>query len=378
MIDLRCCLRRGNFHLILDVRLSAPATGVFGPSGSGKSSLLHALAGLLPAEELRLVVDGETLIDTAAGVVPPAHRRRIGLVFQDHRLFPHLSIDGNLRYGMPRAPGAGPAWREVIDLLDIGDLLGRRPDECSGGQRQRIALGRALLSAPRLLLLDEPLASLDRRLARHILPYLRRIRDRFRMPVLMVSHDLDDLLSVTDDLLLVHDGRLAGHGDLIALARDPKHLEQLHDAGLVCVLPGRLEASIDGLATILLDGPGGTRIACPTDGLAPGSQVEVLLRPHDLVLARPPLSEHLSVSNRLPGTVLFITVSPARCIVGIDIGATRPVLAEVAERAVRSLALHEGDRIIVLAKAQAVQTRSETTASARGAGAPTAEPRFCG
>jgi molybdate transport system ATP-binding protein len=357
MIDLHLRLRRGGFRLALDVRITAPATGVFGPSGSGKSSLLHAVAGLLPADELRLAVDGEVLVDTAAGLVPPAHRRRIGVVFQDHRLFPHLSVAANLRYGMS-APGPG-RWDEVLGVLGIADLLERRPDQCSGGQRQRIALGRALLAEPRLLLLDEPLASLDRRLTGQILPYLRRIRERFGIPLIMVSHDLDELLSVADDLILLRDGGLAAHGEVATLARNPDHLGLLHDAGLVCVLPGRLDGRLDGLASILLDGEGQARIACPEDGLPPAGPVEVLLRPDDLVLARPPLPGYLSLSNRLAGTVQFITISPARCIVGIDIGATRPVLAEVAERAIRHLAVQVGDRILVLVKAQAVQARSE-------------------
>jgi molybdate transport system ATP-binding protein len=357
MIDLHLRLRRGGFRLALDARITAPATGVFGPSGSGKSSLLHAVAGLLPADELRLAVNGDVLVDTAIGLVPPTHQRRIGVVFQDHRLFPHLSVAANLRYGMA-TPGRG-RWDEVIGVLDIADLLNRRPDQCSGGQRQRIALGRALLAEPRLLLLDEPLASLDRRLTRQILPYLRRIRERFQIPLLMVSHDLDELLSVADDLLLLRDGTLAAHGDVTSLAQNPEHLGLLHDAGLVCVLPGRLNGRLDGLASIVLDGDGQARIACPDDGLPSAGPVEVLLRPDDLVLARPPLPEHLSLSNRFTGTVRFITVSTARCIVGIDIGATRPVLAEVAERAVRHLAVQVGDRILVLVKAQAVQARTD-------------------
>ena len=140
---------------------------------------------------------------------------------------------------------------------------------------------------------------------------------------------------------------------MTSLARSPEHLGLLHDAGLVCVLPGKLDGHIDGLASIVLDGAGQTRIACGNDGLPASGPVEVLVRPADLVLARPPLPEHLSVSNRFVGTVQFITESPARCLVGVDIGAIRPLLAEVTERAVRHLALRVGDSILVLVKAQA-------------------------
>ena len=357
MIDLDLRLHRGAFPLTVSVRLAGAATGVFGPSGSGKSSLLHALAGLLPVESLRLVVGGEVLVDTRAGLTPPAHRRRIGLVFQDHRLFPHLTIADNLRYGLQTPAGHGPAWQDVIDLLEIGDLLDRRPEHCSGGQRQRVALGRALLAAPRLLLLDEPLASLDRGLKRQILPYLRRIRDRWQMPLLMVSHDLEEVLSLSDELLLLANGQVAGQGDLMHLARDPARLELLHDAGLVCLMPGVVDHHADGLAWVRLTGPGHAHLACANCTAPVGSPVEVLLHPDDLILARPPIGEALSLTNRLPARILQITRSPSRCLVAVDLGADRPVLAEVAERTITALGLTIGEEILVLAKAQAVQAR---------------------
>ena len=356
-IELDCRLRRGGFRLEVAARLDARATGIFGASGAGKSSLLAALAGLIPVESLRLFVDGERLVDTIGGLAPATHLRRVGLMFQEHRLFPHRSIEGNLRFGL-RPGGDGPDFDEVVDLLEVRPLLGRRPSACSGGERQRVALGRALLGAPRLLLLDEPLASLDRGLKRQILPYLRRVRERFGLPMLVVSHDLGDLLTLTDELLLVESGRVAGQGTIDELAARADSLELLHDQGLVFALPGRVTRTDEhGLTWVALEGPSECELACGDCRAAPDTPVEVLLRPEDVILARPPLDARLSLTNRLPGRITQITTSPERVLVTVDCGLARPVLAEVTERAIRSLGLEPGTEVIALSKAQATRTR---------------------
>lgn len=361
MIHLDLALKRGDFCLQLQAKVGAPSSssashsnnasiGIVGPSGSGKSSLLHALAGLVPVQHLRLSIDGETLVDTAAGRNPPPQRRGMGLVFQDHRLFPHLSVAANLRYGLQ--PG-GPAWDEVIQLLDIGELLERHPHQCSGGQRQRIAIGRALLSAPRLLLLDEPLANLDQARKQQILPYLRRIREALHIPLLMVSHDLQDLLTVVDELLLIEGGQLLGHGSLEHLCADPDLLPRLHAGGLVCPVPGRIIGSSPGHVRVRLDGPAKCELICRGSGVD-HSPVQVLLRPDDMALALPPLNDALSMSNRLLGRIDHITRTPQRCLVIVAIGAERPLLVDIVPAACDRLGLSEGKEVFVLAKAQAV------------------------
>ncbi len=356
MIELACQLRRGAFRLDLATRLDSPATGIFGPSGSGKSSLLHALAGLVPAQRAYLRVDGETLVASARR--PRPHRRRIGLVFQDHRLFPHLSVRANLLYG--RRPNAGPALDEVVELLDIGPLLERRPRACSGGQAQRIALGRALLAAPRLLLLDEPLSSLDDRLKREILPYLRRIRETWGIPLIMVSHDLDELLSVTDRILFLEAGTCRGQGTIAELAQRPELVGLLHDCGLVFALHGRLEQdAVVGGACVHCDGPTGLRIDCGRQALADGSRVEVLLRPEDIVLARGP-GTGTSLRNRCPGRVRAITAGaqPGSALVTVDIGADAPCLAALSQQSCHELGLESGVAVTVLWKAMAARVRA--------------------
>lgn len=360
-LEIRAVVRRGGFTLDLDLRLGGGATGVFGPSGSGKSTLLHAIAGLLPSELIRVAVDGEVLVDLAAGVLPPAHRRRVGLVFQDHRLFPHLSVQGNLGYGM--VPGGSVELEEVVDLLELGDLLDRLPRECSGGQRQRVAIGRALLAAPRVLLLDEPLSSLDRGLKLQVLPFLRRVQERFRLPTLMVSHDLSDLLALTDELLLMDGGRAAGQGDLPTIAADQSAVELLAGSGLSFSLPGHMvRRDRTGLGWVALTGRGGanpaaSEVACGDVTAEVGDEVEVILGPADIVLAVPPMDAQLSLTNHLAGTVERVTRTAARCLVQVDCGLEAPVLAEVTERAVERLALTPGAPVVALFKAQATRAR---------------------
>lgn len=188
--DLDITLQRGDFHCALRLQSAARCIALVGASGCGKSSLLHAIAGLLRLHRGFVRIGGQTLFDAAAGIDWPPHRRRIGYVFQDGRLFPHLDVAGNLRYGTDRHAdsAAGPQWDEVIALLGLGPLLQRRVQGLSGGETQRVALGRALLSQPRLLLLDEPLSMLDFDRRDELLPYLIDVRERCALPMIYVSH----------------------------------------------------------------------------------------------------------------------------------------------------------------------------------------------
>ncbi|HET7888418.1 MAG TPA: molybdenum ABC transporter ATP-binding protein [Bradyrhizobium sp.] len=189
-------------------------TGLFGASGAGKTSLVNMIAGLLRPDRGTISVDGETLDDTSTGVHVAVHRRRIGYVFQDARLFPHLDVQKNLNYGR-RMSGLREdvaLWRRITELLDIGHLLDRRPGKLSGGERQRVALGRALLSQPRLLLLDEPLGSLDEERKEEILPYLIRLRDETGVPMVYVSHDASEMRKLASQIAIIRRGRLTAFG----------------------------------------------------------------------------------------------------------------------------------------------------------------------
>jgi molybdate transport system ATP-binding protein len=206
--------RLGEFAIDASFASEGRVTGLFGASGAGKTSLINMIAGLLRPDRGTIVVDGETLDDTAMKLHVPVHRRRIGYVFQDARLFPHLNVRQNLDYGRRMNRLAGDAAQEsrVTELLDIGNLMDRRPGRLSGGERQRVALGRALLSQPRLLLLDEPLGSLDEERKEEILPYLVRLRDEAGIPMVYVSHDASEMRQLATHVVTLQRGRVIASG----------------------------------------------------------------------------------------------------------------------------------------------------------------------
>ena len=214
MLRVDVAKRLGEFSIDVSFTSKGRVTGLFGASGAGKTSLINMIAGLLRPDRGIIAIDGETLDDTAAGGHVPAHRRRIGYVFQDARLFPHLDIRQNLDYGrrMNRLAADPAQHKRVTDLLDIGHLLDRRPGKLSGGERQRVALGRALLAQPRLLLLDEPLGSLDEERKVEILPYLVRLRDEANVPMVYVSHDADEMRQLATEVVMLRRGRVVAFG----------------------------------------------------------------------------------------------------------------------------------------------------------------------
>jgi molybdate transport system ATP-binding protein len=219
--------RLGDFTLAARFEAAEGATALFGSSGAGKSTLVNLIAGLITPDRGRIALDDTVLFDASARIDVPPHRRRIGCVFQEGRLFPHLTVRRNLDYGryMSGLVRDDAAAGHIVDLLDIGRLLDRRPGKLSGGERQRVAIGRALLMRPRLLLLDEPLASLDAARKREILPYLVRLRDDAKVPMLYVSHLADEVRRIATQVLRIEDGRIVSQGGL-----------DLLDAGAVDVL----------------------------------------------------------------------------------------------------------------------------------------------
>jgi len=209
----------GEFALSASFVSEGRVTGLFGASGAGKTSLINMIAGLLRPDRGVIAIDDETLDDTAAGIHVPPHRRRIGYVFQDARLFPHLDVRQNLDYGrrMNHLTDDPAARTRITEMLDIGHLLDRRPGKLSGGERQRVALGRALLSKPRLLLLDEPLGSLDEGRRAEILPYLIRLRDEANVPMVYVSHDAAEMRQLATQIVLLRGGQVTALGGVKVL-----------------------------------------------------------------------------------------------------------------------------------------------------------------
>ena len=338
-LSLRVRLSRAGFALDVDetVPLSG-LTAVFGPSGAGKSTLLRAVAGLETAAAGRIALGDEVWQD--AGIMLPAHRRGVGYVFQDTRLFAHLSVAGNLRFAARRAAGrGGPGVEEVVAALGLGDLLRRSPDALSGGERQRVAIGRALLAAPRLLLMDEPLAALDDTRKAAILPYIERLRDDGRVPILYVSHSVTEVARLADRIMVLRGGRVQRHGPAEAVLSDPASVPSLGLREAGAILEGRVVAHHeDGLSEIAVSAG---RLFLPHVGLAPGARLRVRIAAKDVILSRA-APEGLSALNVLPGTVSTVRAGEGPgAAVQIRAGEDR-LLARVTRRSVASLGLAPG------------------------------------
>ena len=358
MIRARVQLDRGPFALDVDVESDHRVTGVFGPSGAGKSTLIRLIAGLERPDQGVIEAGARTLFDSGRGIDVPTHRRKVGVVFQEHRLFPHLSVRGNLLYGQPgsRQRAMSRESQRTVDLLELGGLLERRIAQLSGGECQRVALGRALISRPDLLLLDEPLASLDRRLKRQILPYLKRVCDEAAIPVLHVSHDLTELLQMTEQLAVLDRGRLVGQGRYADLVHDRAVLAVVHDRGMENILPARVFAHepSEGVTVLQLgsDGDARFRLIIPRCAAPPGGLVTIGLHPWDVALAAGRV-ESVSIRNQLPGTVARCTLHETRAVVEVDVGVR--LIVEVSRRSATSMNLAAGRPIVCLIKSNAIR-----------------------
>jgi molybdate transport system ATP-binding protein len=348
---------RRDFSLDVDFQADTHVTGVFGPSGAGKTTLINLVAGLERPDQGSISLNGQALFDSARGIDVPTHRRRLGVVFQEHRLFPHYSVQGNLRYGW--RPG-GEELQRIAGILELEPLLQRRVHQLSGGERQRVALGRALLSSPQLLLLDEPLASLDLRLRQQIIPYLRRVRDVLAVPMLYVSHDLTEILQLTDRMLVLERGRLVGQGRYTDLVHDDGVFAVVHDRGMKNVLAAHVLShspgegiSILALGPALEAKPGPPQqIVAPLSPAAPGAGVTLSVLPWDIALATAPLRE-VSIQNQVRGTVTRCTAHHRSMLVEVDIGV--PVIAEISRRSAAALSIEPGRTIVCLIKSHAIQ-----------------------
>lgn len=313
-------LRQGAFVLNAEFEFNGSALGLFGPSGSGKSTLMRALAGLVRPERGLIRLNGETLFDSLDETWVPPHQRRIGIVFQDARLFPHWSVEQNLRAGMEGEESGIFAFSHIVDLLEIEPLLGRAVANLSGGEQQRIALGRALLSHPRLLLMDEPVTGLDADLKEQILPFLKRVHEELYLPCIMISHYLPEILHLTDQLVLMKHGRVVAQGNLCELVEYKQAFESLRRSGLMSTLD----------------------LPCGRVGV----------RPDEVVLANRAV-EGVSAQNCIAGTLCRMTDHGGTVLCFIETEAG-PLMADVTPAAVEQLGLAEGAPVWSLFKTHAL------------------------
>jgi molybdate transport system ATP-binding protein len=356
MLDVSLAHRFGGMDgFALDTAFNAPGPGVtalFGPSGCGKSTILSAVAGLLRPDAGRIALDGTKLLDTSARVFVPPERRRLGMVFQDARLFPHLSVETNLRYGLRRAPrdAQGPGLEEVVALLGIQHLLPRRPAGLSGGERQRVALGRALLARPRLLLMDEPLAALDAPRRAEVLPFLARLRDTpARPPILYVTHALEEVDALADTVVLLEAGRVlaAGPAEALSARTDLPLLSARRDAG--ALLPCTVLDHDAARGLTRLSFPGGELLTALRVE-PPGTRLRLRLRARDLAVALEP-PRNVSIHNILPCTLAGIEPagSQPEIFLRLAVGPST-LLARVTRDAAERLSLRPGQKLFALLK----------------------------
>ncbi|MCH7906713.1 MAG: molybdenum ABC transporter ATP-binding protein [Chloroflexi bacterium] len=344
---------QGDFVLDVDGDFGPGITALFGPSGSGKTTMLNCLAGLFRPDRGEIVLNGRDLYRGSTKTFVPPERRRIGLVFQDGALFPHMSVAGNVRYGWRRTPEGDRRVDvdHVVELLGLGPLMDRSPVSLSGGERQRVAIARALAMSPGLLLLDEPMASLDARLRGVVLSYLRRIHKDLGIPMVYVSHSISEVLALADDALVLFDGRPVASGQPSRVLLDPAVGGILQDEAIENLLDGTVSApGGDGA-------PGGVRvgsvdIVTPPTGRAVDAPVIVALGAEEIILAtgRP---SGISARNILPGTIAELEPVGNRVYATVDIGV--PVLVALTPGAVDELGLVRGQDVYLVFKTSSIK-----------------------
>ncbi len=362
-IDVR--LSRETFSLEIATELALDGiTAVFGPSGAGKTTLLRIIAGLETRATGRVALGNDVWQDTGAGVMVPAHGRHLGYVFQDGRLFSHLSVEGNLRFAAQRAQrrdrarsgggdGAEARLSAVVRALDLESLLGRAPNSLSGGEQQRVAMGRALLTDPRALLMDEPLSALDLRRKAEIIPYIERLAADFGVPVLYVTHNVDEVARLASSMVLLADGRLAAQGGVAEV------LERVE----LWPLTGRLEAGSllqavagetrKGMTSLDVEGE---TLRIPAVGVAAGTTVRLRVQAREVAVAceRP---RGLSIRNILPARVIGIEFpEPAFAELLLAVGSQH-LRSRVTREAVEDLGLRDGSQVFALVKSVAFEGR---------------------
>jgi molybdate transport system ATP-binding protein len=342
---------RDTFTLDVDLAWDERVLVLFGPSGAGKSTLFEVALGLHAETRPLVRLGGAVLDDPSAGRTTPLEQRGLGWVPQDALLFPHLCVEGNLRFGArPERSGAPPLER-VIEVLELGALLGRRVDEISGGERQRVAIGRALASAPRALLLDEPLASLDLALRARVLPYLLRVRDELGLPILYITHDPDEALIVGDRVAVIDAGRVVAEGSPERVLWSRAVLPLSEALGLENVLEASVCESAADHAVVQTGS--GLRLTIPSPvALAPGQTLRLGLRAQDILIAADPPGR-VSARNVLPARVRSLAPAEDGCLVHLDAGD--PLVAKITRSAAEALALAAGDHVHLLVKSQAIR-----------------------
>ena len=345
--------------LTLDVTFAAAPglTALFGHSGAGKTTIVDIIAGLVTADRARITVDGTTLVDTDAAIDLPPHRRHLGYVFQEPRLFPHLSVRGNLAYGrwFQQVRAGSGEFERTVDLLGLQPLLERRPEKLSGGEKQRVAIGRALLASPRLLLMDEPLSSLDDGLKQDILPFIERLRDESQLPIVYVSHSIAEISRLAQTIVVLSEGKVAASG----VAADVMQRIDLSDLAGGAEAGALIEAQVVAHdrawdLTALRSRAGEWQV--PRLDATPGTRIRMRVRSRDVMLSlRRPVD--ISALNVISATVTEIGASHGAMVeIRLDCNG-EALIARLTRSSVARLELTPGTSVFALVKSVAIERR---------------------
>jgi molybdate transport system ATP-binding protein len=351
MIRFDCALTRSDFSLDAAFSAERGITALFGPSGSGKSTIIRLIAGLDRPDRGRIAFDDDVVLDTSSGVSTPPHRRRVGLVFQDAQLLPHLTVRSNLSYGLWFTPRRLRRidFNAVVDVLGIGRLMKRNVASLSGGERQRVGIGRAILTSPRLLLMDEPLASLDAPRKLEILPFIERLRDEFGIPIIYVSHSAEEVARLADRVILLEQGRAIAVGRPGDVLSSQPLMAGRDRFSTLSVLSGTVSRTLAEHHATMVDHPAGA-IVLPGKIGAPGQSVRVAVAATNVALATAPPGP-ISVRTALRGRVEAITPQALPFVlVSVRLEGGDALVASVSTMAVEDLALEVGAPVLALVK----------------------------
>ena len=337
----------GSFTLAVDCTLEKQVSVFLGVSGSGKSTLLNCISGTLTPDEGEIVFGDETLYDSTSKINLPPEKRRFGYVFQEGYLFPHLTVAQNIRYGQPSPRKSSPA----IDVLEISELLQRYPKELSGGQRQRVAIARALAMEPRMLLMDEPLASLDSTLKDRIIPYLRHLKDAFDIPILYITHAFAEAMALADEAFLIANGEIMANGEPHQLLTAPSAMPIAQLTGIenILILPVKFSDKALGVTGLEI---GNQSLVIPYSEAEVGDSVPVAIRAEDIIISLEP-NLPISARNTLRGTIQYLDVRSARTWVSIRV-ERHHLAVKITHEAREQMQLREDLEVYCVIKASAI------------------------
>jgi molybdate transport system ATP-binding protein len=356
MTEVDILLPRKNFDVQVKKSFSKGITGIFGPSGSGKTSLMHAISGLAKPVSGSISIEGNILFDADKRIYVPVEKRNIGYVFQEGRLFPHMSVEKNLLYGIKKHKKFNVGFNEVVDLLNLKHLLKSKPLQISGGERQRTALGRTLLSSPDILLLDEPFSAVDMNLRSQILPFIIRIQQKVNIPILVVSHDLPDLLKLTNTLFIIKNGTCIGHGEYYKLLKIPAVAELFANNALVNSVEMTVAENTQDNGLTMLEFHKNEKkviVKCEKsrEQYETGRKIKIFINADDIAIAKKSMPD-ITIQNQIEGTVTDLIERGSTLLCIVDVGFR--LVIEVTVESQKRLNISLGSNVWCMFKSVAI------------------------